>query len=468
MRKLFTFLFAALMSVGMWAETVTWNSSDLPNYADSFSKDGVKLENSEIDQGDLYGGGTFTTTLGNFTKIEVTAGYCAISDWPGDEGHQTWTGNAASVSFDGSIYGLSSMVFTIEPACGPNMTWNLSGGVLTISGSGAMDDYDGEVTYAPWFSSKGSITSVIISNGVTSIGKYAFNGCTGLTSVTIPNSVISIGDFAFGMCSSLASIEIPNSVISIGDWAFAMCSSLASVTINATTPPTLGSYAFFSTAEGLKIYVPAGSEGTYKDAENWSAYAGKIEAIIIPNVDPENPAVYYSTFYASAKKYELPEGVEAYVATIGENALLLTRIAVAGQVIPNDNAVILKSTVKPFTLTPSEAAPVTFTVDNSLEGTDDAIATPSDCYVLGGADNVVGFYRYSGSKLKAHKAYVIYAPNPQNPAPRRMPFIFDQATGVENVQMTNDERQTTKLLRDGQLIIIRNGVEYNANGMMVK
>jgi hypothetical protein len=188
------------------------------------------------------------------------------------------------------------------------------------------------------------------------------------------------------------------------------------------------------------------------------------EQEITPNVDPENPTVYYSTFYDSANKYALPAGVEAYVADLSGANLLLTKIAEAGEVIPADNAVILKSTVTPFTLTPSDAAAVTFTATNDLQGSDTQIATPANCYVLAGTDGVVGFYHYTAANLNAHKAYVVYSGS--NQAPRRMPFIFDQATGVGNVQ--NSDIRSQKVVENGQLIIIRNGVRYNAAGQNVK
>ena len=73
------------------------------------------------------------------------------------------------------------------------------------------------------------LTSVTIPNSVTSIGERAFYECSGLTSVTIPDSVTSIGEGAFYNCSSLASVTIPNSVTSIGEYAFYGCSSLTSM-----------------------------------------------------------------------------------------------------------------------------------------------------------------------------------------------------------------------------------------------
>ena len=88
-------------------------------------------------------------------------------------------------------------------------------------------DYDD----APWYRQHDKIKNVIIENGVTSIGSYAFSHCNKLTSITVPNSVRYIGSYAFYGCSGLTSVTIPNSVTSIGERAFYGCFGLTSITI---------------------------------------------------------------------------------------------------------------------------------------------------------------------------------------------------------------------------------------------
>ena len=123
-----------------------------------------------------------------------------------------------------------------------------------------------------------ALTSINIPNNVTTIGNSVFYYCEGLTSISIGNGVASIGDYAFYYCTSLTNINIPDSVTSIGYGAFDYCTSLTSITINATTPPSLGSNAFNNTND-CPIYVPAESLDAYKTATNWSSYASRIQAI---------------------------------------------------------------------------------------------------------------------------------------------------------------------------------------------
>ena len=192
------------------------------------------------------------------------------------------------------------------------------------------------------------------------------------------------------------------------------------------------------------------------------------------NEDPDKPGTYYSTYYNNEWKFMLPEGVEAYIATVSGETLLLTKIAEEGEVIPADNAVILKANVSDFTLSSSYADPVSFEAVNSLLGVDEATAAPANCYVLSGhsSDNSVtgvGFYQFTGT-LKAHKAYAVIDAGIAY-SPKKLRFVFNQeqtTTDVENSQFTIHNSQCTKVIRDGQLIIIRGDKEYNANGQIVK
>ena len=123
-----------------------------------------------------------------------------------------------------------------------NLTWKLyEDGTLNISGTGAMKDYDSDDS--PATQKKDSVKKVVIEDDVTSIGNYAFSGCSSLTDITLPSSVTSIKSCAFYKCSQLASIEIPSSVTSIGNSAFQNCTGLTSITIPESVT-SIGDSAF--------------------------------------------------------------------------------------------------------------------------------------------------------------------------------------------------------------------------------
>jgi len=117
------------------------------------------------------------------------------------------------------------------------LTWKIENNTLTISGEGAMPDYDlhpSAYNTAPWYEYRESIHSVVIEVGVIGIGRCAFYACYNLTSIIIPNNVTSIGGGAFLGCSMLPSITLPNGITSIESITFFDCKSLASITLPET------------------------------------------------------------------------------------------------------------------------------------------------------------------------------------------------------------------------------------------
>ena len=132
---------------------------------------------------------------------------------------------------------------------------------------------DGSVTSIGWYAFEGcsGLTSITIPDSVTSIGLNAFYNCSGLTSVTIGNGVTSIGDQAFYNCSGLTSITIGNSVTSIGNWAFYGCSGLMSITIPDSVT-SIGWYAFYNCSGLTSITIPNSvtsiGEGAFYNCRN--------------------------------------------------------------------------------------------------------------------------------------------------------------------------------------------------------
>ena len=205
-----------------------------------------------------------------------------------------------------------------------------------------------------------ALNEVVIPSTVTQVEGSTFSGCTSLTSIVvesgntkydsrnscnaiietatntliagcqntvIPNNVTSIGSQAFYQCSSLTSITIPNNVTSIGIQAFSSCSSLTSVTVEATTPPTLGTYVFSSSPT---CYIPAGTLSAYQ-ASDWAQYVGSF----VEQGSTTTPASDFHNFEDASLNAEWQFiqsgqtnywtiGTAAGSASTGSNALYIT------------------------------------------------------------------------------------------------------------------------------------------------
>lgn len=229
--------------------------------------------------------GTDTVTLSMLTRLVIDENGYPVgpmgsnkkysgNGWNFDASNNTLTLTNGSYDFSGEENALCPLnpdvQLVVEPGAkltggaagdGSGVTWQLTENTddpstykLTISGSGAMEDFPFG-SYQPWYSFHDQITSVVVSPGVTSIGQCAFSRFAKLTHVDIADSVISIGWDAFYYCSSLTNITIPQSVTYIGPLAFFHCTNLSSITLSNNIT-SIGSSAFEDCTNLTSITIP--------------------------------------------------------------------------------------------------------------------------------------------------------------------------------------------------------------------
>ena len=163
-------------------------------------------------------------------------------------------------------------------SCGENLKWTLSAqGVLTISGTGEMDNFQAW-SGAPWYSFNDQIKKVVIKSGVTSIGDFAFMYCSKLTSVTIADTVTQLGWGAFYSCEALTSVSIPKGVTEIGREAFYCCKNLKSVSFSANVS-SIGDQAFSYCEKLTRFSVD--SSNPYFSADSKGVLFNKDKTILI-------------------------------------------------------------------------------------------------------------------------------------------------------------------------------------------
>ena len=277
-----------------------------------------------------------------------------------------------------------------------------------------------------------SLTSITIPNSVTSIGVEVFEYCSSLTSITIPNSVTSIGEMAFTGCSSLTSIAIPNSVTSIGRWAFGDCSSLTSVTIGSGVT-SIEEKAFYNT-------------GIYNDESNW-----------------KNGVLYIDNYLIAAKT----DISGAY--TIKDNTRLIAEYAFS-------DCSALTSITIPNSVTRIQYS--AFEDCSSLTSVKIGSGVTSiGNYAFDGCDKLYDVYCYTPEPPTAsNRSFSQYNAFLYVPCDSKKAFMIDDVFGnfkyiecvesdanaVDNVTIPQNDVQ--KILRDGQMSIIRDGKRYNAIG----
>ncbi len=233
-------------------------------------------------------------------------------------------------------------------------TWELDGTHLTIFGNGKMSNY--AYSCGPWGE---SITSVTIEDGVTSIGNYAFYGCSDLTSITIPDSVTTIGQNAFEGCVKLKSVTLPkdlkqlelrtfaecrgletivfpDSLITIGIAVFDNCNSLTEVTVPEGVT-TIGSGAFVNCSNLRRVSLPDSvtiiAEDAFKEVPARMEKANCYQGVVyfgnhaIDHIDPDYENIHIREGTKSIADYAFDGSnrlnsiaIPDSVTTIGVNA----------------------------------------------------------------------------------------------------------------------------------------------------
>ena len=171
-------------------------------------------------------------------------------------------------------------------SCGENAWWTLDDGVLTISGTGAVEE--------PIEAAK-EAESVIIDEGITSVENAAFKDCGSIESIRLPESLKSLGESVFEGCTALSEITLPEGLEEIGEYAFAGCTALSELNIPGTVEEIAASA--FENWESAQKIISDWYEGS---ADQWNTWYSLYKD-------------YFDTFKTYLGDNELRENLESFI-----------------------------------------------------------------------------------------------------------------------------------------------------------
>ena len=273
---------------------------------------------------------------GNITHIVLPNGITSI-------GSYSFLGcsNVRNVSVPASVTLIGTSAFDssrysqcqVTGHCGKNVKWTIYKGVLTLSGNGAMPDWEGPWEQ-PWsYCCSTDIEKVVIEPGVTSISNYAFVICEQMTQISIPSTVTHIGNCAFEACHSLKSISIPNSVKTLGYSVFSNCDNLTSVKLPSGLK-SLSSDLFMSCTSLKTVEIPSTVTAIYSGA---FSYCSKLASITIPSGVKQIGADTFQDC-RSLKSVTLPCGITTIESGLFSGCTSLSSVMIPPTVTTIDSA----------------------------------------------------------------------------------------------------------------------------------
>ena len=325
------------------------------------------------------------------------------------------------------------------------------------------------------FNNCSELTSIYIPNNVTSIGNSAFMDCTGLNYIVIPNSVSSMGYSAFAGCSSLTSVTIGNSITEIETSTFHNCTSINTITNYASIPQSVGSFAFSGVSTAAVLYVLNECLSNYSGDAKWSTFTD-----IRPITHSATIGVTGWTTFSCDEPLDLssmtastgiPEVYYAYNAagsTVNLRSTTATVPASEGLMLKGENGAAITIPV---------ASSGTSIEGNKLVGCPSGAtittSTPNyaNIYVLANNEgtaqfeNVQSYVASHNLTIGAGKAYLKLDGITLAPGALGIVFEEDNATKLEALAETD---KVVKFIENGHLLILRDGVTYDAMGRVIR
>ncbi len=322
-----------------------------------------------------------------------------------------------------------------------------------------------------------SLDSVVVPQGVKTIDQYAFMACSALTHVELPEGLKSILQDAFSECPALKEIELPASLDTIGQYVFKR--SASSLICKAITPPRIHEDAFaYGSMHSLQ--VPKQSLEAYKAADVWKNFY-----LIWPIYGEEEEAAFAGWTKYDNAHFDNSCGMSGETFNWG---IMIPTDSIRGNKLTQVALFETRYNSSEITLsvvsggeTPASGQ-LLHTESFMPEGNGFHIIAFENPIVIDPTQNLWIYFSEGTDEQPAAMDYTAGNPNAQwigfgtewmnLQGQWSSPFVFmirahiPSTEGVENVQ--NDKAQSTKILRDGQILILRNGKTYNAVGAEIK
>ena len=354
----------------------------------------------------------------NSTNKTAKVTYKSYADYTYNKGWNITTADIpASVTYSGENYSVTSIGDHAFYYCSSLTSVTIPNSVTSIG--------DEAFEYCS------SLTSVTIPNSVTSIGSSAFQSC-GLTSVTISNSVTSIGECVFDGCNNLETVSLGNSLESIGRKAFNGCERIIDIYCYAERVPTVQPSSFYGVSRKAYLWVPANRLRNYETHEIWGEFL--VQPMAAEDVNTNTVAILPD--YNTAKIiWTVVENADSYNITITDK----------------DGKTVCT---------------LVFDSNGLLQSI--AFGAPSRNNAPEQTQSTGFRFEVSGLEEGTTYDYTIVAKDVASQTLQTFNGSFKTLGGADAVADINLNAASHKILRNGEVLILRDGKTYTIQGVEVR